>query len=266
MRIATFPARHLAGRTLVGLYRRLMPRLLLVAAATLLAACTTAPLLPSNADLDAANHFFASANYRSEETTRTLLIVTGIPEGPNRLANSTGATLDEFFRQQDRETACGQVYAPTPSGSWAGYRRYLEHALLASHAPVDLVVYSAGAMGLMDLPRESWRRIRSLTFASPMLGGNVLPKGFRAAVAGILFPSTDRYMRAVDGLLDFLLAEGAPVRVSLGGRDTVLDNARIIARFKMYDPGSTRIRLETVDRPHGMTALDVQQLFLSTKP
>jgi hypothetical protein len=240
---------------------RLIPCLLVAAGAILLAACTTAPALPLNADIDTGNHLLASTNYRSEETTRTLLIVTGIPEGPGRIADSMGSTLEDFFSQPDRQTACGQIYAPTPAGSWAGYRRYLEHALLASHAPVDLVVYSAGAMGLMDLPREAWTRIRSLTFASPMLGANVLPKGFGAVIAAILFPSTDRYMRSIAGLLDYLLAEGAPVNVSLGGRDTVLDNAQIAARFSQYDPGGTRIRIETIDRPHGMTALDVQRLF-----
>jgi hypothetical protein len=172
-----------------------------------------------------------------------------------------GSTLDDFFRQHDHQTACGQVWAPTPSGSWAGYRRSLEHALLASHAPVDLVVYSAGAMALMGLPSEAWGRIRSLTFASPLTGANVLPKGFSAAVAAILFPSTDRYMRSIAGLLDRLRAEGATVRVSLGGRDTVLDNARIAAQFSRYDPGGRQIQIEIIDRPHGMTALDVQRLF-----
>lgn len=240
-----------------------------IAVAGLLAAladCGTTPL-PPGTSLDAKYHLLASSNFRAEGVQRTRLIVTGMPEGANKISDSANAYLDDFFRQQNAETAYGQIYAPFVLGNWSRYRDYLEHALESAGRPVDLLVYSAGAFSLLGLPEKYWGAIRSLTFASPLVGRDALTKGqggaqrIMAALIGSRLPTADAYISSIDGLLERLLADGVSVKVSLGSLDTLLDNRVIADAFQRYNSERTRIPVETVDRPHGLTAGQVNHLF-----
>jgi hypothetical protein len=253
------------GRTTL-LCRALTGISTLAGLAAILAACATTPPLPPRTVLDSRNHLLASSNFQSEEVKRTRVIVTGMPEGPNKVSDSTNSYLDDFFAEQNQETACGQIYAPNLLGNWARYRDYLEHTLGHARGPVDLLVYSAGAISLMGLSKEFWGDIRSLTFVSPLVGREAFSPGsdpvkkMMAVLLGSRLPPADKYMSSIDELLEHLMAAGVTVRVNLGSGDTLLDNTVIADRFSRYNAARTRIPIEIADRPHGMTASQVNRL------
>jgi hypothetical protein len=131
---------------------------------------------------------------------------------------------------------------------------------------VDLLVYSAGAISLMGLSKEFWGDIRSLTFVSPLVGREAFSPGsdpvkkMMAVLLGSRLPPADKYMSSIDELLEHLMAAGVTVRVNLGSGDTLLDNTVIADRFSRYNAERTRIPVEIADRPHGMTASQVNRL------
>lgn len=197
---------------------------------------------------DGKKHFLPSENFG--KTPKAVILVTGYPEGPNELAKSSKATLDAFFEKADEETAIAQVYTGNvfrPS-DLSRLPEYLQYALdKAGNSRINLIVFSAGALSLMNLPEEYWQRIDSLTLISPLVGkggirdDNITSNFYRFAVfltnPVTKIPTTDEYLKSIAPLVNNLREQGKPVEVILGEKDELINSRFVQKLFQEKFPG-----------------------------
>lgn len=215
-------------------------------------------VLPPGTSIDNSYHFLYTNNWADEAVWKRWLIVTGAPEGPNKLSNSEGTTLNELFVRFSSELAVGQV--------WTGIdlkrnRFYLQEALKRSKdLPVSLLVFSAGALSLIDLPKEFYKKIVSLAIVSSVAGWGCL-RGSVAQLTGRVFgmPATDDYLDNVVPFIADLKERGVPISVTLGKKDTILDSDFIASKFQ------DRLGITAVfeDRGHAPSPERLVQHFLA---
>ena len=194
--------------------------------------------LPTNTAHDPEHHLFCTITFGQAPVAVT--IVTGIPEGANELARSTGSGMDWFFAQANEDTGVAQVYVGSrPADILRVFRRlppWFRYALqqAAGAKEIHIAVFSAGVFALSafrDLSTEPFERIsarlQSLTLASPFLGTDcVASPALRSVVRLLGFPSTAQTLDAIAPLIENLQAQGRPVRAILGQEDPVIDGKR----------------------------------------
>jgi hypothetical protein len=186
---------------------------------------------------------------------RVVLIATGVPEGPNELAQSEGYTLDSLFARADEGTAVAQVYVgPRPLDILRVSQRmpsWLRHALLQAKGAeqIHISAMSAGVVALWafrDLPADLFRRtagrVSSLTLASPFLGTGCARHAVVRLLARLLgFPSTSAVLDSIAPLVESLLERQRPVQVNLGDRDQLIDHEVAAAAFSARFPAASLI-------------------------
>ncbi|MDD5147749.1 MAG: hypothetical protein PHV63_04365 [Candidatus Daviesbacteria bacterium] len=191
---------------------------------------------------DKANHVLYSLELG--QTPRLLILVTGYPEGKGELANSAGVTLEGFFKQANNEIAMAQVYTGSRYNprQIVNLSKYLKHTLdiVGNSTPVDLVVYSAGAMSLTGIPQEYFDRINSLTFISPVVEVGSIKKVSESKYArflkGVLkkitgIPSINEYFKSITPLIEDLQQRSRSVNLILGEKDDVVNNGDVQKAF-----------------------------------
>ena len=238
-------------------------------------------VLPLNTKLDKDHNLLYSANIddlnNQIETIR--MVVTGFPEEANELAQSKGNYLDAFFASCDEKTACMQVYTGNvvkreeqgigieTVNVYQKVQENLKHALDKADKPVDLVVYSFGALSLIDLPDEYLNKIRSLRFISPFVGTDVINTSHPILnkILGVIsgLPSTSDYFGKVKPLVEQLLQAGKSVSVDLGSRDELIKTEDV---QKAFTDTSLQVTVDVKDREHGISANDLVGYFNQLNP
>lgn len=208
--------------------------------------------LQSETFWDKKNHLLASKNFGHAATS--IVIVTGFPEGPNQLAQSEGTKLDTFFAQASPERAIAQVYLGSNLRDIQRLSLYLDQVLArAGNSAVKLMVFSAGAQSLVNLPKENYPKIASLTIFSPLIGGESLgpkiPRIFRLAAAFLLrIPKTSEYLETIASLIKAL--DHKPVEVVLGESDQFINSRWVKEAFGQRFP---QIPITLLSRGHPPT-------------
>lgn len=211
--------------------------------------------------IDTPHHFLYSENWGEETVKKRWLIVTGSPEGPNRLSDAEETTLGELFEKASPDLAVGQVWTGFDLGpSLKNNRFYLREGLArAGGSKINLIVFSAGALSLFDLPEELREKVSAITFVSPEVGRDSAKGKLSQAMAqGLGAVSTEQYFDNVSSFIVDLRNRNLPVRVVLGQKDDIIDTQFVASQFKKR----FGIEAEWVDRGHAPSPSEVIQLFM----
>lgn len=204
--------------------------------------------LPPGTVYQRNHHLLATRNF-TEPTgfeTSCRIIQTGWPESKNQLTAAPEA-LDLFFKVHSL-TAYAQVNLG-PSFTPKQWQRNLAYALQTAPTKTDVMVYSAGAQALANLPPDAVAKIRKLIIVAPFTGQDVL-KGTAVKIASSLFGiyrRTEDYIKAITDLANKV--GYANITIFLREDDEHLDAAKIKTKFYkllphikiVNDPGSHRI-------------------------
>lgn len=215
-----------------------------------------------NTRLDTLHNSLFTPEYANENNTQPhRLLVTGYPEEAGMIVSSNPKqTLDDYFLVSNEQRAQVALGA-NPFKLKERAQNNLQYALEISSQPVDLIVYSAGALSLMNLPEQYWEKIKSITFVSPMIGSDVIQDGvfkYLATVLGI--PDSQTYLQNISPVLRHLQNLKKPLSLFVGAEDEILNSTQIVQSFQGPSPTYTDPK-----RHHAISAQEINALLDSVK-
>lgn len=191
-----------------------------------------------------------------------MIIVTGYPEGPNQLAQSSRTSLDFLFDKANKETAVAQVYLGPDPRQIKALPDYLKNALDKGNQ-VTLIVFSAGALSLERLPAEYFPKISSLVLISPVVGNESLRSNLSRYITTLakILPGKDDYLKSLTPLFKKLQEENRPIKVVLGEKDQFIKSESVRQSFFEKFPD-----LSVAVKPRGHTPSPEEILDLIFQP